>query len=111
MTLEEAIAMPSFLVTYHAGEMPHDPESMARAREAFMQWAEVTGSALVDPGAPVQSTKTVSSGGTQNGPATGPFSGWSVVEAADADAAVGILRDHPFISRGGVLQISEPVEF
>jgi hypothetical protein len=103
--------MARFLVTYHGSEMSHDPESMARAREAFMQWAQKTGDALLDPGSPVQSTKTVSSAGTEDGPAAGPFSGWSVIEAADAEAALDALKDHPFISRGGVLQISEPVEF
>jgi hypothetical protein len=35
--------------------------------------------------------------------------GWSVIEAADREAAVRIVRDHPFISRGGILQVSEPV--
>ena len=103
--------MPRFLVTYHGSEMSHDPEAMAKAREAFMQWAGKTGDALVDPGSPVQSTKTVSSTGAQDGPADGPFSGWSVIEAADAETALDVLQDHPFISRGGVLQISEPVEF
>ena len=33
----------------------------------------------------------------------------SVVEAADADAVAEILKDHPFIGRGGSLQINEPV--
>ena len=103
--------MARFPVTYHGSEMSHDPESMARAREAFMQWAEKTGGALLDPGSPVKSTKTVSSGGTQDGSAAGPFSGWSVIEAVDAEAARDALEDHPFVSRGGVLQVSEPVEF
>jgi hypothetical protein len=103
--------MARFLVTYHGSQMPHDPESMARAREAFMQWAGKTGSALADPGAPVRSATTVSSAGTQDGPASGPFNGWSVIEAADPAEAAAILADHPFIGRGGELQISEPVEF
>lgn len=103
--------MPRFLITYHASEMPHDPESMAQAREAFMRWAGKTGSALVDPGAPVRSALTVSGSGTHEGPADGPFNGWSVIEAADAETAVGMLSDHPFIGRGGVLQVSTPVDF
>ena len=49
--------------------------------------------------------------GPSEGAADGPFSGWSVIEAPSADAAVEILGDHPFIGRGGVLQINEPVEF
>ena len=104
--------MARFLVTYHAESMPHDPESMAKARDAFMAWAAKTGSALVDPGAPIKSTSTVAEGGwDREGHADTAFSGWSVIEAADADAAAQVLSDHPFISRGGILQISEPVEF
>ena len=100
--------MPRFLVTYHGSNMPHDPESMAKARDAFMQWARKAGSALVEPGAPVAGARTVSSEGTKNGAADGPFNGWSVVEAQDMNAAAKVLADHPFIGRGGVLQISEP---
>jgi hypothetical protein len=103
--------MPKFLVTYHGSKMPHDPESMAKAREAFMKWAQKTGPALSEPGAPVAGTKTISSEGTQDGLAEGPISGWSVVEAPDAEAAARLLADHPFIGRGGVLQISKPVVF
>lgn len=103
--------MPRFLVTYHGSEMPHDAEAMAQARAAFMQWAEKTGSALVDQGAPIAGTKTISTAGVNEGAAEGPFQGWSVVEAPDEDAAAGILSDHPFVGRGGVLQINTPVEF
>jgi hypothetical protein len=35
--------------------------------------------------------------------------GWSVIEAEDGSAAVRLLADHPFISRGGMLQLSEPI--
>jgi hypothetical protein len=88
--------------------MPHDPEAMAQARDAFMRWAGKTGSALVEPGPPVASTITMSSAGTTDGPADEPINGWSVVEADDVAAAAALVADHPFISRGGVLQINEP---
>ena len=100
--------MPRFLVTYHGSNMPHDPESMAKARDAFMQWAGKTGPALVDPGAPIGAARTVSSKGIKDGLADGPSNGWSVIEAADLNAAAKLLADHPFIGRGGVLQINEP---
>ena len=103
--------MARFLVTYHAENMPQDPQSMAKARDAFMAWAAKTGGALIDPGAPIKSTGTVTDAGWDpKGHADTPFSGWSVIEAADADAAAQVLSDHPFISRGGVLQISEPAD-
>ncbi|HKV87268.1 MAG TPA: hypothetical protein VJT78_04660 [Candidatus Dormibacteraeota bacterium] len=100
--------MPKFLVTYHGSNMPHDPASMAKARDAFMEWAQKTGRALVEPGAPVGAAKTVSSDGTKDGQAEGPFNGWSVIEAPDLNGAAKVVADHPFIGRGGVLQISEP---
>ena len=100
--------MPKFLVTYHGSNMPHDPESMAKARDAFMHWAGKAGPALVDPGAPIAAFRSVSSKGTQDGPADGQFNGWSVIEAADLNAAAKLVADHPFIGRGGVLQINEP---
>jgi hypothetical protein len=103
--------MARFLVTYHGTEMPHEPEAMARSRDAFIQWAGKTGAPLVEPGAPVGTSKTLSRDGSGDGPADGPFNGWSVVEADDVDAALELLRDHPFIERGGILQVSVPVEF
>jgi hypothetical protein len=102
--------MPKFLVTYHGGgEVPHDPEVMAKIRAAFMQWAQKTGPALADPGAPIASKKTVSSQGVRDGAAEGTFDGWSIVEAADMSEVAQILEDHPFVGRGGSLQINEPV--
>lgn len=103
--------MTRFLVTYHGSEMPHEPEAIAQARDAFIQWAGKTGAALIEPGDPIRTFRTIDRNGTHEGEAEGPFSGWSVVEAQDAEAALEILRDHPFVGRGGVLQIGEPLEF
>jgi hypothetical protein len=99
-----------YLVTYHM-EGHVDPEVMAKARESFMVWAAKTGAALVDPGAPIGSTSTVTGDGFERDIRSDlPFNGWSVIEAADADAAAEILSDHPFVGRGGTLQINAPVE-
>lgn len=35
--------------------------------------------------------------------------GYSVIEAASKDAAVEVLRSHPFVARGGTLQVYEAV--
>jgi hypothetical protein len=101
--------MPRFLVTYHPGDMPSDSASIADARNAFMGWAGKQGAALADLGEPVRSALTVTSEGAVDRTVPGPFMGWSIIEAADVDAAARLLHDHPFISRGGVLRISEPV--
>lgn len=101
--------MARFLITYYAGNMPSDPVFIADARRAFMRWAEQAGPALADVGAPVRSATTITGDGARDGVAGEPLMGWSVLEAADSDAAVRLVRDHPFISRGGVVQICEPI--
>ena len=101
--------MARFVITYHAGDVPQGPESIAQARRAFAQWAAKTGVALADVGAPIRSATTLSSNGIHDGAPAGPFMGWSVIEAEDGNAAARLLGDHPFISRGGMVQFNEPI--
>jgi len=35
--------------------------------------------------------------------------GWSVIDTSDYIAAVDLLRDHPLLRLGALLQISEPI--
>jgi hypothetical protein len=101
--------MAKFLITYYAGDMPSDPDSIASARRAFMRWPEQAGPALAEVGTPVRAAMTIGADSARNAVDQPPLMGWSVIEAADRHAAVRLMRDHPFISRGGILQISEPV--
>jgi hypothetical protein len=98
-----------FLVTFHRGDMVQDPESVSHARHALVEWAAMTGPALVDAGAPVRSTATLTRDGIHDEDAVSPFLGWSVIDASDRDAAVLLLQDHPLLRLGALLQISEPV--
>jgi hypothetical protein len=98
-----------FLVTYHTGDLPHDPQSVAQIRAAFAQWAAKAGAALADLGAPIRSATTISREGIREGPPGGPFMGWSVIEAEDGKAAARLLEDHPILIRGGIVQLSEPI--
>jgi hypothetical protein len=101
---QEVTAVPKFLVTYHGAGAP-SPGEAQQAMAAFMAWAQSVGSALADPGAPLGPRKTVRSGSVADGPA----GGYSILEAADLDSAVDLVRDHPFISRGGTLEVSQTV--
>jgi hypothetical protein len=96
-------------VIYHIGEMAYDQMSIADARAAFRQWAAKTGAALTDLGEPVRSAVTVTRDGVSGRTFPGPFMGWSVIEATDSDEAARLMQDHPFIGRGGMLRIIEPV--
>jgi hypothetical protein len=97
--------MPKFLVTYHGAGAP-SPEQAQEAMAAFMAWASAAGDALVDPGAPLGPAKTVTGESVTDGPADGPANGYSILRAPDLDSAVALVKGHPFVSRGGSLQVS-----
>lgn len=100
--------MPKYLVTYHGGEeMPSSPEARQEVMAAFGAWAASVGEALVDPGAPLAAIQTVSSGVVTDGPAEGPVGGYTLLEAADLASAVKLVESHPFVQRGGSLQVGE----
>ena len=94
--------MSRFLITYHGSGMP-DPAQMEQAKAAFGAWLASVGPAVVDPGGPVHAGPRVSSGSPTDEVEIG---GYSIVEAADADAAVALLRSHPYVARGGTLQVN-----
>jgi hypothetical protein len=100
--------MPKFLITYHGAGAPA-PEQAQEAMAAFMAWASSVGEALVDPGAPLGPARTVTAASVSDGPADGPANGYSIVQAADLESALELVKGHPFVSRGGSLQVSTAV--
>jgi len=99
--------MTRFLVTYHGSGMPDDPELMEQAKAAFGAWVAEAGDAVVDPGAPLHMVTQVSSGS-----ATVPVEvgGYSIIQADSPDAAVAVLQSHPYVARGGTLQLNQILE-
>jgi hypothetical protein len=101
--------MSRYLVTYHGGEMPADPEAQQQVLQAFQTWAP----ASVRPswirarrsGRRRQSPRRVSARAW-----AGVDSGYTLLEASSLDDAVRLLGTHPYVSRGGSLQVSEPIE-
>jgi hypothetical protein len=96
--------MAKVLITYVGDGMPREPEVMAQAKAAFGMWLQTAGDAVVDPGAPVTTVAQVAAG--KPAP-TAEIGGYSIIEATDLDAAKELLSTHPFVGRGGTLQISE----
>ena len=65
---------------------------------------------MVDPGAPLAASRSVSSSGSVDGPADGAIGGYTLLQAADLDAAAQLVAKQPFVSRGGTLQVDEAVD-
>jgi hypothetical protein len=103
--------MATYLVTYHGGgEMPAAPEAQQKMLAAFGAWAASLGSAMTDRGAPLASAKTVSADRVADGQTAAAISGYTVLEAENLAAAVKLVQSHPFLTRGGSLQVSEAVD-
>jgi hypothetical protein len=101
--------MAKFLVTYvGGGEMPADPEMRQQMMNAFMAWAAGVGDKMIDPGAPLGPAKVVSSDGVRDGE-PGGVGGYTLLSADSLDDAVELVRNHPFVGRGGTLHVSEAV--
>jgi hypothetical protein len=104
--IDKELVMAKYLVTYHGSATPSDPAMLAQVQAAFGQWLQVAGSAVVDPGAPVRMVKQVANGTPS---AAVDIGGYSIIEAPSLEAAESILQTHPYVGRGGTLQINEVV--
>ena len=102
--------MPTYLVTYHGGPgMPSDPAAAQQMLAAFQAWVAEVGSVIRDPGAPLGAAKTVSGDTVVDGQTEAAVGGYTLLDAGSLDEAVGLVRSHPFLTRGGSLQVSETV--
>jgi YCII-related domain len=94
--------MSQFVFAYHGGKMPETEEEGAKIMARWSAWMGDLGDALVNPGAPVGMSKTVSSGGVADDGGSNPVSGFSIVEAANMEAAIEMSKGCPILDHGTV---------
>lgn len=100
--------MSQFIFAYHGGKTPETPEQGEQVMAAWRAWMGGMGDALVQPGAPVGMSKTVSGTGVADDGGSNPVSGYSVVSAADMDAAVAMAKGCPMVVDGsGSVEVAE----
>ncbi len=99
--------MPNYLFIYHGGKMPETPEEGEKVMAAWNAWMGGIGDALVDGGAPVGMSKTVSAAGTTDDGGANPASGYSIVAAETQDAAANIAKGCPIIDAEGSVEVAE----
>ena len=100
--------MPKYVFAYHGGGTPETEAEQASVMEAWNNWYGELGQAIVDGGAPVGNSKTIASGGTvSDGGGANPLTGYTLVEAADIDAAVTMAKGCPILTDGGSVEVAE----
>lgn len=105
--------MPDFLFVYHGGKVPETQAAIDASMAAWGKWMGDNQAALVDPGQPVGKSWTVTSGGASEGGGANPVSGYTIVRAADMDAACAIAKSNPMVADGnGSVEIAQiiPIE-
>ncbi|MGV6810732.1 MAG: YciI family protein [Brevirhabdus sp.] len=103
--------MPNFVFAYHGGKAPESPEEGEKVMAEWMAWFGTMGDAVVDGGNPVGMSRTVSNGGVADDGGANPLSGYSIIAAADHDAACEIAKGCPMVVSGeGSVEVAEIME-
>jgi hypothetical protein len=103
--------MTTFLLAYHDGEMAETDAEKAPEMGAWNAWYEALGEAVVDAGNPIGQRMVVLPDGSANGDGiTDPVTGFTIVEAADLEAAIEMARGCPILASGGRIEVGESVE-
>ncbi len=80
------------------------PEQAQAGMEAWMQWAQKAGPAIVDMGAPLAE---VSEAGTPVPAAGNIIGGYSILDAESPAALSDVLAGHPHLESGGTIEVHE----
>lgn len=97
--------MGKYVLVYQGGAMAETAEAQQAAMAAWGAWFGSLGAAVVDGGAPFGASAAVGGGGSRTG-----LTGYSVLEAADLDAAVGLAGGCPIIADGGTVDVYETID-
>jgi hypothetical protein len=101
--------MANYLLVFHGGSMPENPEEGAKVMQAWTDWFGTLGDALVDGGNPASGTKAIASDGTVSDVANGP-TGYSILKADSFDAAVELAKGCPVLAGGASLEVVQTFE-
>ena len=98
--------MAKFLLITRGGTMPDSPEEGALVMQSWMDWFASMGDAVIDPGSPVSRVRIVADDGTDRPGDMPPITGYTVVDVADIDAAVGLAKRAP-LGDGMSIEVAE----
>ena len=98
--------MANFLLTFHGGSMPETEEARDQVTVAWTDWFTSLGDAVVDAGNPISQSRAISPDGSVMDATSAP-TGYSVLKAADIDAAVALSKGCPVLAGGAVVVVSE----
>ena len=90
--------------------MADSPAAHDDAMAAWGAWFASLGDAVIDGGNPTGQSKTVTAKSVANGGGAHPLSGYSLINAANIDAALEHAKGCPVLAVGGSVEVAEALE-
>ena len=82
--------------------MPETDVEIAHEMARWGDWMNSLGGQLIEPGAPVGKSKTLSASGFTDDGGTNPISGYSIVEAENIEAVLALIKTCPHLDSGTI---------
>ncbi len=90
--------------------MPDTPAEQEKQMAAWGGWFGSLGEGLIDGGSAFGASKSIAPGGAVTAVAGEGLTGYSVVEAADLDAAAALGQGCPILASGGTVEVYAAIE-
>jgi hypothetical protein len=95
-----------YLLLYY-GQMPENEAERAHGMQLMADWYGRLGSALVDGGNPFVAARKVGRGTAEDASMEDMPTGYTIIEAADMEAATALARDCPLAMAGREITLLE----
>lgn len=99
--------MPEFIIAYHGGDQPSSKQEGAAHMAKWQAWIKDIGDDVVNPGTPLGKSRIVSAQGVSDDGGDNPLNGYSIIKAADLDAALEIAKACPVLAINGTLEVAQ----
>ena len=92
--------MAKFLMAYHGRPIPKTDDEIPYEMERCGDWMNSLGSQLIEPGARIGKSNTLSASGIADGGGANPVSGYSIVKVDSTEAALELIKACPHLDSG-----------
>jgi hypothetical protein len=101
--------MGKYVLTYKGGAMAPTEAEIQASMAKWGQWFGDLGEAVADAGNPFGPSTAVGAGGTRR-EVTGGLGGYSILTAANLEAAADLAKGCPVLEGGGTVEIYEAMD-